>query len=90
MRLPIDRLARWIEPSGRPASAPSPTDVFALVASIDHWLVRARPIVKSGCLTRGVTLYRFLRRAGANAEDHRLTLVILSTLRHTSGGAAVR
>jgi len=68
MRLPIDRLARWIEPSGSPAAEPSPRDVLALVASIDQWLARARPIVRSGCLTRGVTLYRFLRRAGADVS----------------------
>ena len=68
MRLPVDRLARWIAPSGSPVSEPSLPDVLALVASIDHWLARARPIVKSGCLTRGVTLYRFLRRAGADVS----------------------
>jgi len=68
MRLPIERVARWIEPSGRPAPEPSPQDVFALVASIDRWLARSRPLVRSGCVTRGVTLYRFLRRAGADVS----------------------
>jgi len=68
MRLPIDRVARWIEPSGRLAPEPSPQDVCALVASIDRWLARARPLVRSGCLTRGVTRYRFLRRAGADVS----------------------
>jgi len=68
MRLPVDRLARWIEPSGRRALAPSPVDVFALVTAIDDLLVRARPFVRSGCLTRGVTLYRFLRQAGADVS----------------------
>ena len=40
------------------------------MASIDEWLARARPrpIVRSGCLTSGVTLYRFLRRAGADVS----------------------
>ena len=68
MRLPIDRLARWIEPSGRRAPEPSPLDVVALVATIDGLLARARPYVKSGCLTRGVTLYRFLRQAGVDVS----------------------
>jgi len=68
MRLPIDRLARWIEPSGRRVPEPSPRDVFALVATIDRLLAEAKPFVKSGCLTRGVTLYRFLRRAGADVS----------------------
>ena len=68
MRFPIDRLARWIEPSGGRAPEPSPRDVFALVATIDALLAEAKPFVKSGCLTRGVTLYRFLRRAGADVS----------------------
>jgi hypothetical protein len=68
MRLPIERVGRWIEPSGRPAPEPSLQDVNALVASIDRWLARSRPIVRSGCVTRGVTLYRFLRRAGAEVS----------------------
>ena len=68
MMLPIDRVARWIEPSGGPALQPSQEDVFALVASVDRWLARSRPLVRSGCVTRGVTLYRFLRRAGAHVS----------------------
>jgi transglutaminase superfamily protein len=68
MRLPIDRLARWIKPSGRRTTEPPPRDVFALVATIDQLLLDARPFVKSRCLTRGVTLYRFLRRAGADVS----------------------
>jgi len=42
--------------------------VFALVTTIDRLLVRARPYVRSGCVTRGVTLYRFLRHAGADVS----------------------
>jgi hypothetical protein len=68
MRLPIDRLGRWIEPSVRRRSEPSSSDVLAVVESIDRWLLRGRPMVKSGCLTRGVTLYRFLRRLGADVS----------------------
>jgi hypothetical protein len=68
MRLPIDRLARWIEPWRRRPAEPAPHEVHALVASIDHLLQRGRPLLKQGCLTRGVTLYRFLRRAGADVS----------------------
>jgi transglutaminase superfamily protein len=68
MRLPIDQAARWIEPSGRRAPEPSSQDVFALVASVDRWLAQSRPLVRSGCIIRGVTLYRFLRRAGAHVS----------------------
>jgi len=68
MRCPLDRVARWITPSGGVVLEPSPQDVSALVGAIDEWLVRSRPLVRSGCVTRGVTLYRFLRRAGANVS----------------------
>ena len=67
MRLPIDRVARLIvRPSDAPAS--SAVDVDALVAAVDRWLAAARPFVRSGCVVRGVTLYRFLRRAGADVS----------------------
>ena len=68
MRLPIDRVARWIKPSGRRTPEPPPHEVFALADTIDQLLLDARPYVKPGCLTRGVTLYRFLRRAGAEVS----------------------
>jgi hypothetical protein len=67
MRFPLDRVARWIAPSGG-APPPSPDDVGELVAAIDGWLARARPLVRSGCVVRGLTLYRFLRRAGADVS----------------------
>jgi hypothetical protein len=68
MRFPIERIARWLEPSGSPGPEPSPDEVAALVTSIDGWLTRSRPLVRSGCVTRGITLYRFLRRAGADVS----------------------
>jgi hypothetical protein len=75
LRRRIDRLAPWIEPAPSPeppepsvplaALPPLSTDaVEALVKRIDRLLVARHPIVRSGCLTRGVTLYYFLRRAG--------------------------
>ncbi len=68
MRLPLDRVARWIAPSGGAVSPPTTEEISTLVAAIDAWLARARPLVRSGCLTRGATLYRFLRRAGADVS----------------------
>jgi hypothetical protein len=68
MRLPIDRVARWITPSGGAAFEPSSEDVSRLVAKIDGWLLRSRPLVRSGCIVRGVTLFRFLRGAGADVR----------------------
>lgn len=69
MKLP--RLGRWLEPAAGPAAAPSEVGadaaaVAALVERIDRLLAAGRPLVRRGCLTRGVTLYRFLRAAGAD------------------------
>jgi hypothetical protein len=68
MWFPLDRVGRWITPSGDADPEPSRVDVAALVARIDRWLVRSRPFVRPGCLTRGITLYRFLRRSGARVS----------------------
>ena len=68
MRLPIDRVARWITPSGGAKNEPSAHEVSRLVATIDAWLTRSWPLVRTGCVVRGVTLFRFLRRAGADVS----------------------
>jgi len=68
MRLPLDWVARWVAPSGSRVSEPAPEAVLALVASIDRCIARSRPLVRCGCVVRGVTLYRFLRRAGADVS----------------------
>ncbi|HYG65357.1 MAG TPA: lasso peptide biosynthesis B2 protein [Thermoanaerobaculia bacterium] len=63
----LPRLRDWLEPHlDRPAPALSDrAAVESLVGRIDALLAAGRPFVRSGCLTRGVTLYYFLRRAGA-------------------------
>jgi hypothetical protein len=66
-------LPAWIEPASGPARSPlppppSPEFVTALVRRIDALLVAGRPIVRTGCMVRGLTLYRFLRRAGADVS----------------------
>jgi hypothetical protein len=72
LRRRIDRLAPLIEPSPRsrarslpPLPPPSADAVDALVRRIHRLLLAGHPVIRSGCLTRGVTLYYFLRRAGA-------------------------
>ena len=65
MRLRLSSLERVLEPRGPKRSA-SPERVTALAERIDWVLRRGRPLVRPGCLTRGVTLYYFLRRAGAD------------------------
>ncbi|HVG06134.1 MAG TPA: lasso peptide biosynthesis B2 protein [Thermoanaerobaculia bacterium] len=65
----IDRLQRWLEPA-TPARIPRPADRLGrntaedLVRRIDGLLRLGWPVVRRGCLVRGLTLYRFLREAG--------------------------
>ena len=66
MRFPIDRLGRWLEPSCTPPTEPSSQDVNVLVTAIDGWLARVTPPLRSTCVIRGLTRYRYLRLAGAN------------------------
>jgi transglutaminase superfamily protein len=64
-------LPAWLEPAGRAGSipqSPSPSEVDALVRRVDRLIAAGRPFVRYGCLVRGLTLYRFLRRAGAEVS----------------------
>jgi hypothetical protein len=69
LRRRIDRLAPLIEPSPRSRARAlpplPPPAVDALVRRLQRLLLAGHPVIRSGCLTRGVTLYYFLRRAGA-------------------------
>jgi hypothetical protein len=67
LRLRLDRLARLLEPR-RVRPQPAPADVERLVGRIDHVLAAGRPLVRPGCLTRGVTRFWFLRRAGVPVD----------------------
>ena len=64
----LTRLPAVLEPRGPLPPPPSPTEVWALVARVDSLLAAGRPLVRSGCLVRGLTLYRVLRRAGAEVS----------------------
>lgn len=65
MRLPLPRLQALLEPRrGHPL--PDQAAVDTLVATVLAVLRAGRPLVRTGCLTRGVTLYYFLRRAGVD------------------------
>jgi hypothetical protein len=61
-------LPAWVEPRGRPLPEPAAEEIAALVARIDGLLIAGRPAVRTGCMVRGLTLYRFLRRAGADVS----------------------
>src|SRR5687767_10141187 len=61
-RLPLERQAALLEPRRPPA--PDTERAAWLEANLDHLLATGRPLVRPGCLTRGLTRYFFLRRAG--------------------------
>jgi hypothetical protein len=63
-------LPAWLEPAGRARVIPPPSsaEVDALVRRVDRLIAAGRPFVRYGCLVRGLTLYRFLRRAGAEVS----------------------
>lgn len=68
MRLPLPRLSALLTPSARRRVPASAADVERLERIIDLAPRVARPLVRPGCLTRGVTLFWFLRRAGVDVE----------------------
>src|SRR3954447_169713 len=63
-------LPAWVEPAGEPPRPLSRDELAALVQRLDALLVSGRPAVRTGCMIRGLTLYRFLRRAGADVSLH--------------------
>jgi hypothetical protein len=67
MRLPLTRSAALLtrDPQRR---TPRPGEVERLDRLIELAPIVAHPLVRRGCLTRGVTLYWFLRRAGIDVE----------------------
>jgi hypothetical protein len=66
----LPSLPAWLEPAGRAGilPPPSPSEVDALVRRVDRLIAAGRPFIRYGCLVRGLTLYRFLRRAGAEVS----------------------
>jgi Transglutaminase-like superfamily len=67
MRLPLPRLARVVTAPPR-RRRPSAGEVDRLERVVTLAPRVGRPLVRSGCLTRGLTLYWFLRRAGLDVE----------------------
>lgn len=67
MRLPLPRVAALLTHPPR-RRAPSATEVERLDRLVSLAPRVAGPLVRPGCLTRGVTLFWFLRRAGLNVE----------------------
>jgi hypothetical protein len=67
MRLPLPRAAALVTRPPR-RSRPSTYEIERLERMIAIAPRVARPLVQTGCLTRGVTLFWFLRRAGLDVE----------------------
>jgi hypothetical protein len=67
MRLPLPRLDALLTRAPRRAS-PAPEEVERLERIVALAPRVARPLVRPGCLTRGVTLFWYLRRVGLNVE----------------------
>ena len=70
MRVGLPRVQRWLEPRHVPARGMDPDDV--LVARYGRWVEgiirRGGPLVRPDCLTRGITGYYGLRRAGVDVS----------------------
>ncbi len=67
MRLPLPRSAAILRPRRRRPPR-SPEYVERVVAAVDAARIAAYPVVRQGCLTRAVTLFWFLARAGVPVE----------------------
>lgn len=67
MRMPILKLGRWLEPKALVPEA-DPQEVARIIDYADRAIRVGRPLVRSSCLTRGLTLYTFLRRAGLDVR----------------------
>jgi hypothetical protein len=65
-RLPLSRQERILGPR-RPATHARAREEW-LVANVDRVLGRGAPLVRPGCLTRGLTYFYFLRRAGVDVR----------------------
>src|SRR3954468_7715231 len=67
LRLPLPTLERQLE-SRYLFPSPLPRDVDKLANYVEGALQLVRPLIRSSCLTRGLTLYHCLRRAGLDVN----------------------
>lgn len=67
LRLKLSRVAGWLELRGDSFATHAPEETMKKIAAyVELAIARGRPIVRPGCLTRGLTRYYFLCRAGIN------------------------
>jgi Transglutaminase-like superfamily len=70
-RLPLNRLEYVLEPRRpRRGLEEHEADVATarVVRAVDRVMRRGRPLIRSGCLTRGITRFLLLRRAGVDVS----------------------
>jgi hypothetical protein len=67
LRLKLSRLSRLLEPRHVPPVLDE-ARADAVLEAANRVLESGRPFVRSGCLTRGLTLFYFLRRAGMDVS----------------------
>ncbi len=67
-RLPLLRWQTVLEPRRTPSATPE--RAAATLRALDRALWMGRPLLRPGCLTRGLTSYYFLRRAGLPVSLH--------------------
>lgn len=74
MRLGVRRLSALLSQTNRPAKELSaktlPVDAKKMITLTDLAMEFGSPLIDKRCLTRGITLYYFLRRAGMPVELH--------------------
>jgi hypothetical protein len=69
LRLKLPRLAPLLEPRTIPPVADADR-IQQIVRHVDTVLKMRSLFIRTGCLTRGLTLYYFLRRAGLDVNLH--------------------
>lgn len=62
----LPQLGDRLEPDDPPAPPTGPMEVERLIRRIDRLIRVGWPVVRRGCLVRGITRYRFLREAGVD------------------------
>jgi hypothetical protein len=67
LRLKLPTLLALLDAKRAPAQA-DPARVTKIVRYVDIVLHSGRPVVRRSCLTRGLTLFYFLRRAGLDVS----------------------
>ena len=67
MRLPLPRLPSLLGPRKKPPVA-DPAKVQQIAGYVDGAIRLGTPLLQLRCLTRGLTLYYFLNRAGLDVD----------------------